>query len=437
MNTKKSPAFISIIIIMLIMIFSSSNLNWGKKSWKNIVETDAKGYYAYLPAAFIYQDFNFTFFDSIEGEKYNHHNLYYDYRAEYKGKTINKYYCGTAVAAAPFFIAAHVASYAFGFDPDGYSKLYPIFINIAALFYLLIGLIYFNSYLKNFSIKAWPRAITLFASVFGTHLFYYTVGEPGFSHIYSFAFFNMFLYYAHQYFHAFSKKYIVTIALILGIITLIRPINGLLVFSLPFIAGSHKIFMEGLWNLIRSKIQFLLGILAFLAILSIQLIIYKISTGHFIVYSYGEEGFNFLDPHFIDILFSYRKGLFLYTPIFLFSLVGSIYLWRSSRYKFFAWFSFLIGITYIFSSWWMWYYGGSFSSRVYVEFIPFFMILLATALNETKTKAQKQIWGVLLTTLIIVCQFQTFQYRHLDIHWSEMNKEKYWDVFMRVDKYIK
>ena len=65
------------------------------------------------------------------------------------------------------------------------------------------------------------------------------------------------------------------------------------------------------------------------------------------------------------------------------------------------------------------------------------MILLAIALNEIKTKTQKQIWGALLIALIVVCQIQTFQYRHHDIHWSEMNKEKYWDVFLKVDKYLK
>jgi len=161
------------------MIFSSSNLNWGRENWKKILETDAKGYYAYLPATFIYSDLNFKFFETIEGEKYNHNNLFYDYRAESNGNVINKYYCGTAVAASPFFLMAHVASYVYNFDMDGYSKLYPIFINVAALFYLLIGLLYLNLLLKKYAISEGPRAITLFASVFGTHLFYYTSFDIG------------------------------------------------------------------------------------------------------------------------------------------------------------------------------------------------------------------------------------------------------------------
>jgi len=218
---------------------------------------------------------------------------------------------------------------------------------------------------------------------------------------------------------------------------LTRPINGLIVFSLPFIAGSYQAFKDGVQNLFRSKIRLGLGIIIFSTVLAVQLIIYKISTGSFLVYSYAEESFNFMDPHFIDILFSYRKGLFIYTPLLLVSLSGLFTLWKGSRYKCYTWIAFFVGITYVFSSWWMWYYGGSFSSRVYVEFIPFFMIFLAISLNEIKTIFSSRVWAILLCTLILVCQFQTFQYRHLDIHWSEMNKEKYWDVFMRVDKYIK
>jgi len=86
------------------MTIVTSNLNWGKNSWVGIVESDGKGYYAYLPAIFIYNDLNFGFFDEIEKEKYYDENLYYDYRSGAHGKVINKYYCGTALAELPFFL---------------------------------------------------------------------------------------------------------------------------------------------------------------------------------------------------------------------------------------------------------------------------------------------------------------------------------------------
>jgi len=431
------PSLISLFVIVLITTISSSNLNWGDKTWVGIIESDAKGYYAYLPATFIYQDLNFGFFDKIEKEKYYNENLYYDYRASSNGSTINKYYCGTAIAQLPFFLIAHVSSYIFGYDTDGYSKPYPILINIAGLFYLLLGLLFLNFTLQSYQHGEKTRAITLFAGVFGTHLFYYAVVEPGLSHIYSFAFISMFFFCSRKYFYSPKKKYVFYLSVLLAMIILIRPINILIVFILPFAAGTFSTFKKGLSYLLEQKLYVLLCLLLCIAIVSIQFIVYKISTGSFFVYSYGDEGFNFLDPHFIDILFSYRKGLFLYTPLLFLSLLGCYFLFQSSTYKFVAWLGFFILITYIFSSWWMWYYGGSFSSRVYVEYIPLFMILLALSIDRIRPRSLKRFYISLLVLLIFVCQFQTFQYRHLDIHWSDMTKEKYWSVFLSVDKYLK
>jgi hypothetical protein len=82
----------------------------------------------------------------------------------------------------------------------------------------------------------------------------------------------------------------------------------------------------------------------------------------------------------------------------------------------------------------MWFYGGSFSSRVYVEYIPVFMILLSLSIKGINIKFAKSVFVSMVILLIVVCQIQTFQYRYGFIHWSEMNKEKYWEVFMRIDK---
>ncbi|MFC1734222.1 hypothetical protein ACFL6I_28295 [candidate division KSB1 bacterium] len=435
-SMKISKSNGSIVIILLIMIIVSSNLNWNKKYWRGIIEVDGKGYYAYLPAIFIYNDLNFGFFDEIEKEKYYDKFLYYDYRSMANGKIINKCYCGTAIAEMPFFFIAHLVSYLYHYDLDGYSNPYPVLISIAALFYLLIGLLFLNAILSQYKIHEWQKSLILFTAVFGTNLFYYTIGEPAMSHVYSFAFISMFIYYSKLYFTSFKKKHITLLAILLGIIILIRPVNGMIVLIWPFAAGNFTSLIKGITTAFRNKLRLILSFIVFLGIIFIQFTIYKISTGKFFVYAYGGEGFNFLSPHIIDILFSYRKGLFLYTPIFLLSMTGGYYLWKTSKFEFFSWFGFFILITYVLSSWWLWYYGGSFSSRVYIEFIPLFMILLAIALKNISQKSLKIIFTSLIFLIVIVCQIQTYQYRYYYIHWSEMNKEKYWDVFLRIDKLI-
>ncbi len=419
---------------MVIMTIISSNLNWGKDNWKGIVEADGKGYYSYLPAIFIYNDLNFSFFDKIEKEKYYNKNLYYDYRSSGHGRVIDKYFCGTAVAELPFFAIAHIYAKVLKLDADGYSKAYPVAVSVAALFYLFIGLLFLNLTLKKYLINEWYISLTLITAVFGTNLFYYTVGEPGMSHIFSFAFISMLIFYSKQYFSTYNKKYILIIAIIFGMVVLIRPVNGLILTILPFIAGSSRSLKKGLTEIYYQKFRLALALVLFFGIISIQTIIYKISTGYFFIDSYGAEGFNFLSPHIFNILFSYKKGLFLYTPIYLVSLTGGYYLWKNSRFEFYTVFGFLFLITYIFSSWWMWYYGGSFSSRVYVEYIPVFMILLAISLKGIKLKIFRRIYISVILILIVMCQIQTFQYRYYQIHWSDMTRESYWNVFLRIDK---
>ncbi|HOT89793.1 MAG TPA: hypothetical protein PL028_09660, partial [Bacteroidales bacterium] len=154
----------------------------------------------------------------------------------------------------------------------------------------------------------------------------------------------------------------------------------------------------------------------------------------YLVYSYGDEGFNFMSPQIFNILFSYKKGLFLYTPILLLSLTGAYFLWKNARFEFYSFFGFFFLITYILSSWWCWYYGGSFSSRVYVEYIAVFMILLGTLIERVNRKWIRNMFISSIIALIVICQIQTYQYRYYLIHWSEMTKEKYWDVFMKIEK---
>jgi len=166
------------------------------------------------------------------------------------------------------------------------------------------------------------------------------------------------------------------------------------------------------------------------------LIIYKIQGGDFFVYTYPTEGFNFLEPQFFNILFSYKKGLFVYTPITFISLAGFVWLIKTNKFEALSLAIFLIFLTYILSSWWSWYYGGSFSNRAYVEYLPLFGLLLLFAFNLFKKRKWRIVFAGMICILILICQVQTLQYRYKQIHWSEMTKEKYWDSFLRIDRVL-
>ncbi|MHC1708357.1 MAG: hypothetical protein AB9842_12670 [Bacteroidales bacterium] len=429
-SLRQRPDYLFIIITGIIVLWVHLNINGKKDYSKGLLESDARGYYAYLPAVFIYQDLNLGFFDTIEKSTYYNPNLFYEFRAIHNGHTINKYYAGTALCLSPFFLTGHLITSLSSEPRDGYSKYYVKSVALASVFYLVLSLFLLNALLKKFSIEAGNRILALAVMVFGTNLFYYNIAETCLSHVYSLAFFSLFLYAAVCFFRSPGKKYLFLIGFSLGMIVLIRPVNFLILLSLPFAAGSFTAMKQAWQWICKNLFPLATTILIFILIISIQLLIYKIQTGSWILYSYKGEGFNFSDPNLIPILFSYKKGLFLYTPVYLISLTGLYFLFRNDRFRFWAWVVFFIVVLYVISSWYNWYYGGSFSGRVFIEFLPFFVVPLAMALHHMRHKGARKMFIGLLFLLTVICQLQTYQYRRGQIHWSDQTREKYWENFL-------
>ena len=425
-----------LLVILMISVIYASNLKWGGQRWKEIIAFDGKGYYAYLPAVFIYQDLQLSFIDTIE-EKYSGPNTHFDIRVKTPTGIVDKYFCGTALAQFPFFIIAHLLTKLTGGNADGYSYFYQILINLAGIIYALIGLLFLQKILKIYSISESIITIVIFTLFFGTQLFYYSICDSSYSHVYSFAAITALIFFLKKYIDNQNKKYLFLISILLGIITLIRPVNVLIITIFPFIAGSRELTFRVLKNTIKSKTHFAIAAIPFILITSLQFMFYYLQTGKIFIDSYVVESFHWNHPEIMNVLFSYKKGLFIYTPLTFIALGGLIPIFNKSRFSF-CWFivSFL-SITYVISCWWNWWYGGSFSARPYTEFLSLFGILLAIFLSRIKKIFSRILIYSLMVFCIILCQVQIFQFRYNIIHWENMDKEHYWRVFMRVDQILK
>ena len=64
--------------------------------------------------------------------------------------------------------------------------------------------------------------------------------------------------------------------------------------------------------------------------------------------------------------------------------------------------------------------------------VPFFAIGLALLLKK-KRPVIHFMSRTIVVLCIMLCQFQTYQYRYYIIHWENMNSEKYWEVFLQLD----
>lgn len=423
----------TILLSAVILVWVSANLKWGDDRWNRIVYNDARGLYAYLPAIFIYQDLSFSYFkDKIEAP-FNQDNLFYYKNKDHNNGVINKYHVGTSMAIMPFFLLGHLISWIVGNPLDGYSAYYLIFIQVATIFYALVGQYLLFRILIHYQISKKISALVIFSAIFATNIFYYVTIEPGMSHVYSFAFVTLFAYNAIRFFNKPGKLPFITAMFALGMVMLIRPVNVLILLSIPFLSGDQQRLKAGFIYIFKQFRMLVIGLCITIGIIFIQLIIYKIQTNDFIVYSYSGEAFDFTDPNILNFIISYRKGLLVYTPIFFISILGLFIIYKRKPFEFYSLVLFLLIVVYVLSSWWMWYYGGSFGSRAFIDYYVFLFIPLAMWLEEGKLK---KLFRWLVVAFILICQIQTYQYQYGYLHWSEMTKELYWDNFLRIDKVI-
>lgn len=431
MTLTDGRALGAILPSLLVYLLVGMLMRWGNLSQHPIISSDGKGYYAYLPAMLIHQDLSFGFVDDYEQKYYIP-----EHRGNFLLKTengiVNKYFVGTAVLMAPFFMLGHFAAHLNGMPTDGYSWPYQMAMVIGALFWLFFGAYLFVRFLMGRQLGVGGEHWAVMALLFATGLFYYAIAEPTMSHIYSFAMVCSALYLAQRYFSAGRMRHFLLLAIIMGLIVLIRPVNGLFALALPVAAAdftqlrSRLPSQSNFWHWISAAALFL-------AVCAIQPLIYWLQTGSPWVWSYNEEGFNFARPEVMNVLFSFRKGLFVYTPIAALGLLGILWHLRKDHFQAGFVLVFLVLITWVISSWWMWYYGGSFGMRPYLEFMPVFVIGVMW-LWQACHKWMRRLLMTLLSMLMFVNVVQSFQYNQSILLWDGMTREIYKRVFLRTDR---
>jgi hypothetical protein len=381
-----------------------------------VIDSDGKGYYMYLPSVFIKGDLASLTPDNR-----------YVFQTGSGG--VNKYFAGTAVAMLPFFTGGYLTALITHKPLSGYSPPFQRAISIAGLFYLVLGSFFLCRLLLLYNIRTEIACITILAIVFGTNLLVYAVYHPSFSHVYSFCFVALFLWAGKKFFLEQKFKDVLWLSFALGMIVLIRPTNGIIILTIPFLSGSFESLKKSAAVLFKPAV--VLPLALFLGILSIQAVLWHIQTGHYFLHSYKNEGFYFNRPQILDTLFSFRKGFFLYTPLALLSLGGLVVIAKQSKFQAWSLVIFFSLLIYITASWWNWYYGPSFGQRPFIEFYPLNALLLAILISSAvKLKHQRVIYGI-AGLLMVLNLVQSFQYVKNIISPFDMNYEKYKYTFLR------
>lgn len=432
--------FFKELLIVLILLISYNNFLYKKNPDKKevFINADGRGYYEYLPALFIYDDIHLAYIDTLQTEYYEieHNKLLYKYQEN--GLRINKYFVGTALFQSPFFLVAHfTSSKADSIHPDdGFSLPYQRAIWYAAIFYMFLGMVCIRLLLQTYNMNGWWIFFIQIATLFATPLLHYTVYDSAYSHVYSFFLISWLMYTVRKYFITNQSNYLFLSLVILGFITIVRPVNLLVLIFTPLLTDHLSEFIRNIQRLFTQHYYALLfGVVCYGVIVSIQLYISYLQTGNPFNYSYGEEGFDFTHPRFVDFLFSYQKGFFLWTPWWLLVFIIGLICWvyKKIYYQAIAFLLAFLIVVYVLSSWHSWSYGGSIGQRPMIDFYGAFILVLLPVFSK-RQYAMKGILVISLPLLVVLMQIQTFQYVKAIILLDGMNKELYWKSFLITDE---
>ncbi len=428
-NENVKSKFLTLLFIGLLIL--AIVFRWVNHGWEHIVDSDGRGYFSYLPALFTYFDLDFRYFFS--GKLNVPADYTYNFLFIIDGHYVIKYPPGVALLLSPFYIVATVLSIVFGFELTGYSFFYQIFVSIAAIVYCVFGVRNLLEIFRRYNIGSNISLWIVLSLVFGTNLLVYVIHEPSMSHVYSFAAVSGFLLYLKRWIDGESNKNLLIAALFLGVTILIRPVNGIVVFAVLLLFNSST-ELGGFIKKLLGNIPLLLKC-AFIAslVIFIQPLLWYLENGHWYVWTYLGESFKWDHPEITKVLFSFRKGWLLYTPLMLLLIPAFIsMIVRKEVVKIIGFIVFWTSAIYMISSWWCWYYGGSFGQRAFIEFYPIAALSFIPLLHFIKDKT------VFLKVFLIVCVLlniiQSYQYRNNILHYDSMDKKKYFEVFLRTGK---
>lgn len=376
-----SPVFWTTLVVIFLSVISFYKNN----EFKEVIKSDGNGYYAYLPAIFLYNDPSYS--KSVEAEKKYHtqeFNPIYLFKDQ-NGKAYNKYFPGVAILQLPFFSLACFHSWLVGSPIDGYSSIFQFWVLVGAWFYTALGLYFFYSFLKYlFPKRSKTENLVLWLIIPATPLLHYFGYRASFSHLYSFFMFAALAVIIINLKKKITTRNLVFLGFTLGLITLLRPTNILVVLIIPAFFHSFKDFMIFLKSILFKALHFLSISLSFLAILFLFFLSIRWQTGSWFVWNYNGEGFDFLHPKIWQTLFSFRTGLFIHSPILFVIILGLFFLFRKNKYQAIAFTVYFLINTWVISSWWCWDYENSFGHRPYSEHFVFLLPLVFVALKNLK-----------------------------------------------------
>ncbi|MCW5922398.1 MAG: glycosyltransferase family 39 protein [Saprospiraceae bacterium] len=378
---------------------------------RSVIWSDSEGYYLYLPGVFIIGDMH----KIPEGTVWPQRNA--------QGEILIKYTCGVAIFEAPFFLVTKWYCQLKNYDwKDYFNVHYCRAMAICGYVFGFVGLFFLQKTLRrrhSEKVVFW----TLLATFFGTNLFHYTTREMSISHVYSFCLFAFTAWHLPRFYEKPSWANAAVLGGALGWTILIRPTNALiLLFVLLYDVYSWRTLKERARFFLRNLPKLGAAALAAFVFLFPQMLYWHEMTGSWVRYSYTDEKFIYWNkPKILDVLFDVQNGLFLYSPMVLLMVLGIFIGLRERKYHAPALLLIFCLATYIFASWWAWWFGGAFGHRCYVEYYALLALPLAGVFEKIFALRSKLLRWLILAVVVFLMYYGTkmsFLYTWLPGPWD-------------------
>jgi len=423
---RNSLKFILMAILLVMCMDRSRHIistHFVKES--QLTWSDAEGYYMYLPAIFIYQNFVDI---PIRSTSQFH-------RIESTGAYFDKYTFGVAFMQIPFWLVADIYAKNSSHPRDGYSRPYQLSIFFASFFYTLAGLFIMFRLLR----RKYDLILSLLVTVcifFGTNLMYYSTVEAGMAHSFSCFLVTMLVALTPGFYRKKSIKRLFLLAVVVSLMVFTRPTNAIAVLYL-LLYGVHD--RNDLFDRLKYGfahiLRYIFLAVPFVIFGAVQVLLWKeMRGGEVVLYSYDAEPglIYWSNPKFWKVLFSVQNGLFIYAPILLFSFIGIVLGAKKKEPNFRLMLGILVLYSYVFASWWAWWFGGAYGHRCYVDLLIFFAFPMACFLDSA-LRFKKKI--VLTITWMLIFVFVFYSNRMTSKYTSPWDGPDWnWETWLEVIK---
>lgn len=380
---------------------------------------DTLGYYLPLASTFVHHDPFLTDKSWLVqlNEREQLTGTLYQITASPKGEDMYFFFFGWSYCYAPFFAVGHALADWLGYPADGFSLPYTMALMIGGLIYLAVGLWYWRKILLLYFDDR-VVALTLFIIVLGTNFVNHTSIDNLSTVNVLTMLMALMIWNTIRWYSDGSGKHLVGILGIWIVMTLIKP-SETLVCLIPLLwqvrLREPRTWFGAFQRAFAQPKALLIGCLVAVILLLPQLGYWYAMTGRIFFDSYQNPGvgLDWTSPHIVDVLFSFRKGWMVYTPLMALAIIGWIYYYREHQRM-----ATVLGVCflvffYVVASWSEWWYGGGFSQRT---LIPSYVILslglaaLITHFQHFRMVSRAVLAAVLVLGLMLN-QFQWWQFK--------------------------